>query len=273
MVVITNSQNNLRTSNAQAKLDQNEVNVELYKIACRRYGVEVNEKIRSALKKGLKEVSIGMDYIGDNGAKALADVLKVNHLITRLYLSDNQIGKEGAKALAEALKVNKKITDFELNFNAIGNEGGKAFAEALKINPRITTIDLTDDWIGMGGIKAIAEVLKENNNIRSLDLSLNTRPDKESIEENDIIFFGDEVAKVIAEALKVNKGLMFLSLENEMIGNEGAKALADAFKINKNARYISLYGNRIREEGKKALSEAKAVRDASGKPIEIYLEK
>ena len=44
--------------------------------------------------------------IGDEGAAALAEALKVNTALTWLDLKDNEIGDEGAAALAEALKVN-----------------------------------------------------------------------------------------------------------------------------------------------------------------------
>ena len=51
-----------------------------------------------------------------------------------LYMSNNNIGVEGAKAIAEALKVNKSITELYLWNNNIGDEGAKAIAEALKVN-------------------------------------------------------------------------------------------------------------------------------------------
>jgi hypothetical protein len=44
--------------------------------------------------------------LGIDGAKALADALKVNSTITSIDLRDNKVGVDGAKALADALKVN-----------------------------------------------------------------------------------------------------------------------------------------------------------------------
>ena len=47
----------------------------------------------------------------------------------------NSIGDDGAKAIAEALKVNPVLTVLDLHYNNIGVDGAKAIAEALKVNP------------------------------------------------------------------------------------------------------------------------------------------
>ena len=47
----------------------------------------------------------------------------------------NDIGDDGAKAIAEALKVNPVLTTLDLWNNSIGPEGAMAIAEALKVNP------------------------------------------------------------------------------------------------------------------------------------------
>jgi Ran GTPase-activating protein (RanGAP) involved in mRNA processing and transport len=54
----------------------------------------------------LTSVDLRVNSIGDDGAKAIAEALKVNAVVTTLYLYDNNIGPEGAMAIAEALKVN-----------------------------------------------------------------------------------------------------------------------------------------------------------------------
>ena len=45
-------------------------------------------------------------------------------------MDTNKIGAEGAKHLAEALKINKTLTTIDLHGNKIGAEGAKAMAEA-----------------------------------------------------------------------------------------------------------------------------------------------
>ena len=82
-------------------------------------------------------------------------------VLTTLILWKNNIGDEGAKAIAEALKVNTVLTVLYLGENNIGDDGAKAIAEALKVNPVKTTVLLGDNNIGDEGAIAIAEVLKD----------------------------------------------------------------------------------------------------------------
>ena len=55
--------------------------------------------------------------IGDAGATAIGEGLKVNAVLTELNLSDNLVGDEGAKALASALEVNKVLTKLDVSEN------------------------------------------------------------------------------------------------------------------------------------------------------------
>jgi Ran GTPase-activating protein (RanGAP) involved in mRNA processing and transport len=79
----------------------------------------------------LTELNLTAKSIGDDGAKAIAEALKVNTVLTSLSLDDNSIGDDGAKAIAEGLKVNTVLTRLDLDNNSIGNDGAKAIAEAL----------------------------------------------------------------------------------------------------------------------------------------------
>ena len=42
--------------------------------------------------------------IGPEGAKAIAEALKVNAVLTKLYLHNNNLGDAGEKAVREAVK-------------------------------------------------------------------------------------------------------------------------------------------------------------------------
>ena len=102
--------------------------------------------------------------IGDDGAKVIAEALKVNPVLTKLVFGGNNIG-------AEALKVNPVLNTLWLSMNNIGVDGAKAIAEALKVNPVLTSLDLQINSIGVDGAKAIAEALKVNPVLTKLDQS------------------------------------------------------------------------------------------------------
>ncbi len=65
-----------------------------------------------------------------------------------------------------------------------------------------------------------------------------------------------EAVNTIAEALKINKSVTSVQIENNNIGDEGAIALAESLKVNKSVTNICLWNNDIGEEGAKALVEA-----------------
>ena len=48
--------------------------------------------------------------------------MKENTSLTEIFMEEC-IGDEGAKAIGEALKVNTSLTSIDLNYNNIGNEG------------------------------------------------------------------------------------------------------------------------------------------------------
>jgi Ran GTPase-activating protein (RanGAP) involved in mRNA processing and transport len=181
-------------------------------------------------------------YIGAEGAKAIAEALKVNAVVTTLFLTGNNIKDEGAKAIAEALKVNAVLTKLRLDWNNIGAEGAITIAEALKVNVVLTTLRLDGNEIGAEGAIAIAEALKVNAVLTTLRL-----------DGNEI---GAEGAKVIAEALKVNAVLTKLDLDDNKIGPEGAIAIAEALKVNAVMTTLVLNFNRIGDEGAIAFAEA-----------------
>jgi hypothetical protein len=52
-------------------------------------------------------------------------------MLQTIYLYSNSIGDEGAKAVAEALKVNSMLQTIYLYSNSIGDEGAKAVARVV----------------------------------------------------------------------------------------------------------------------------------------------
>ncbi|KJE95309.1 hypothetical protein CAOG_05771 [Capsaspora owczarzaki ATCC 30864] len=90
--------------------------------------------------------------------QSIAEALKVNTTLIKLYLDRNQIGDVGAQAIAEALKVNTTLTTVYLYNNQIGDAGAQAIAEALKMNKKLTTLYLDQNFITENGIKALKQV-------------------------------------------------------------------------------------------------------------------
>ena len=49
-------------------------------------------------------LALGLNSIGNDGAKAIAEALKVNPVLTKLYLYNNNLGEAGEKAVRDAVK-------------------------------------------------------------------------------------------------------------------------------------------------------------------------
>jgi hypothetical protein len=97
----------------------------------------------------------------DEGAKAVAAILKENSTIEVVNLKNSHISVEGAKAIAEALKHNKKLRCINLPKNRIGYEGAKAIADALKENTSsLQKLLLGNNNIGEEGGKQILNALQ-----------------------------------------------------------------------------------------------------------------
>ena len=54
----------------------------------------------------LTNLNLGDNEISDEGAAAIAEALRGNGVLNKLWLGENNIGVEGAKAIGGALAVN-----------------------------------------------------------------------------------------------------------------------------------------------------------------------
>lgn len=123
--------------------------------------------------------------LNDDHAKVLAHLMRVSAVLTAINLlarcmfstlesEANCIGEAGAKAFAEALKVNTRLKYLNLSNSSIGNEGAKAIADALRFNTVLEELFLYGNNIGDEGAKAITEALKDNTGLTLLDLRRNS---------------------------------------------------------------------------------------------------
>ena len=72
--------------------------------------------------------------MGPEGAKAIADALRVNGSLTKLSLTANKLEEEGTKAICQALVQSKILQELDISgepepFGSISNIGGPAGAE------------------------------------------------------------------------------------------------------------------------------------------------
>ena len=113
---------------------------------------EIDYKVAKALAKliqtnsTLTSLAFSGSWIDNTTAKCFAEAIQANPKtkITIIDLSCNLIDDQGAEALAEMLKTNTTITTLHLDWNEISAEGDKAIHQAIKGNPssKITKLEL-----------------------------------------------------------------------------------------------------------------------------------
>ncbi|XP_061256984.1 NLR family CARD domain-containing protein 3 isoform X3 [Bos javanicus] len=180
--------------------------------------------------------------IGPQGAKALADALKINRTLASLSLQSNRIRDDGARSMAEALATNRTLSVLQFSSNSIGDGGAKALAEALMVNQGLKSLDLQSNSISDPGVAALMGALCTNQTL----LSLNLR-------ENSI---SPEGAQDLARALRTNSTLKSLDLTANLLHDQGAQAVAEAVRENRTLTSLHLQWNFIQAGAAKALGQA-----------------
>jgi len=188
----------------------------------------MNTSLRKLLRyPHLVSLNLYGNNIDDDGARYIADALKVNHSLEELNLRDNKISADGAKQIAYALKVNHSLKSLNLGNNKIGDEGAKQIADALKDNHSLEELNLSENKIGANVAKQIADALKVNHSLKTWNLYGNN--------------IGDEGAKQIADALKFNHSLKTLVMIKNNVSADGKKYLSKIMQELKDAHsYIDI---------------------------------
>jgi len=118
----------------------------------------------------LVNLNLSENRIVDDGAKQIADGLKVNHSLEEFQLSNNNIDYDGAKQIADALKVNHSLKRLNLSENNIGDDGAKQIADALKVNHSLKILDLRSNNINAHGEEYLSKILQE---LKSINRDIN----------------------------------------------------------------------------------------------------
>ena len=86
------------------------------------------------------QLNLEANRIGSEGAKSLADALKVNASLTSLVIHSNKLGDEGIDAMATALKESStsKLASLGVRFNGIGSKGAESLAAYLAVSASMT---------------------------------------------------------------------------------------------------------------------------------------
>jgi Ran GTPase-activating protein (RanGAP) involved in mRNA processing and transport len=185
-------------------------------------------------------------HIHDDGAVALAELIRVNTSVRRVVATHNCIGDLGAASIASNLLVTQVgVTELDLHGNHIRIPGVRSIAAMLRLNNTLTSLNLSHNCFDFPGVSALAESLSSNQTLRHLFLCNSSIADQGAIK--------------ISEHIPACRSLTELDLSHNCIGSSGASALADAISNRAkptNLRSLNLSHNFISEQGAVSLSLA-----------------
>jgi Ran GTPase-activating protein (RanGAP) involved in mRNA processing and transport len=167
--------------------------------------VTVAASVKHTIDDELKQSTARLNdcKLGDAEVKYVAEQLKRNTTVHKMYIFHNSIGVAGARYLSEAIKHNNVMTHFYIGSNSLGDEGVRYISEALKRNRSIKQIYLSNNSIGDDGARYISDVIRHNTCITTIYLHTNN--------------IGDQGARSIIEALKHNISINKIYLDNNYI--------------------------------------------------------
>jgi len=202
---------------------------------------------------GVRSLLLGADFIGDEGAGALAGMMRAGKRLDTLFLGCNGISARGVQALLEGAR-NRPLRALWLKRNPIGDDGAEALAEFLAEDRRLETLDIDQTSIGPRGLRVLADALaRHNRTLKRLYLGGNDLGPAQAELLGEVLrrcplqalYLGpdplsdDGVAR-LAAGLKACVTLEEFGARSSAIGPEGAEALADALRGHPSLRRLDL---------------------------------
>jgi len=204
-----------------------------------------HENTHENTHEGLRELDMYGNAIGYVGAEQLAEALRSNRSLKKLYLYNNRnIGIYGAQSFSAAIQANNNLHTIDLSYCNLGYSGAQTLADMLTNYKDLCVFCISGNDLQDYGAELIASALSsKDTKLQELRLGYN--------------WITDSGAQALAKAFAVVHHLAVVDLDDNKIEDEGAKAIADALrsKMPKIAE-LGMLRNKITDKGAKALKDA-----------------
>lgn len=261
-VDLSESREKLNLTELAVAMAKNPLIVELNVANCELgdHGVEILGGL-IADKAHLKKLVLSGNRIGTHGMKAFYEGsrLKDHPSLESLILSNNKLSDEAARLLVDVLKTNHRIVEVDVSDNGVSQSANEMLQRAVFLNQqplalKLACFALQDNDASVQEIDFQWEAnMAESANFLGPALKNNTTVESLNLGNCDL---GDKGCEYIAPSLKVNKSLRCLALPNNGILSVGAIALAGAIAVNTGLTELNLANNRIDDVGARALIDA-----------------
>ena len=212
--------------------------------------------ILQALKDNsqLKSLNLNNNNMSGKVVEDLADVIRNNSVLEQLCLSDNDF-KLSAIVILKALKNVYKLKILNLNNNNMTTKIVQHLANVIKNNACLKQLFLSNNDLKTSAI-VILRVLRDNSQLKILDLSKNKMTGQVSEDLANVIetklgleqlYLSHNDLKasaiVILQALKGNRHLEILDLNNNNMTGQVLKDLTNVIKNNLGLQQLRLSNN------------------------------
>ena len=196
------------------------------------YDYHLNDLLRPLADKRIRFLNLSENFLTYEGAKIISDFLKNNKTLQILNLSRNaqcQFKTEGVKCILQSLIKNKNIELIDFSFmNLTGC--GEYIGNFISNNKSIENIILKNVLLNYNDFKNIFIPLKKNETVKEIDISMNDMG-------------GDKSLECIAGAIKENKSLECLKMDQININNDNYNIIFEAIEENKTIKKYSINYN------------------------------
>lgn len=128
------------------------------------------------VNSALRILNLRESNIGDVGARSLAQALSLPTVkLTDIALGNNKLGDAGAVAFSEMLKVNSVMKELHIDQNAMTDIGAHALADALTVNANLLMLWFVRNPISQSSIDLFAQALHKNTKLRRLGFTSKDR--------------------------------------------------------------------------------------------------
>jgi hypothetical protein len=196
------------------------------------YDYHLNDLLRPLADKRIRFLNLSENFLTFEGAKIISDFLKNNKTLQILNLSRNaqcQFKTEGVKFILQSLIKDKNIELIDFSFmNLTGC--GEYIGNFISNNKSIENIILKNVLLNYNDFKNIFIPLKKNGTVKEIDISMNDMG-------------GDKSLECIAGAIKENKSLECLKMDQININNDNYSIIFEAIEENKTIKKYSINYN------------------------------
>lgn len=201
--------------------------------------------------KALQSLDLGFNNIGDEGCCALAKAIRSPPLRT-LYLAGNLFRQEGAIALADLIRTGSSLHKLYLTGNCLGPDGVTAITDAIQ----------EDEHRIAASYEASLQLFRKAKNGEKALLTDTEIPDNShGLEELFLggTAMGSEGSRSVAKLLRVTTHLTVISLPNCELNDDDIAELSYSLKIRRDKlplRSLQLSFNQISPKGVEHLVNA-----------------